>query len=743
MTRILCRFSVQINRGKKIKDTFCLYSSYDFDNMPPEVAAKKTKAGNVVVSVLGQNLPRLADWEIAFEGDWKFSKKYKWTFIASKYEMISPSTEKGIVKFLSSKVFPGIGKRTAQAIVKEFKKDTLDVIEKTPNLLLRIPGINIDRVGTIAECYQKNIAYSKLCSYLATYSVSNRVASSIYDEFKDSSLEDIKKNPYILQDVKGVGFQTCEKIARAENVGLDSFARIGGATKQILLSNVETGNMFMVYDEFEKKSLALLNAGISPEPVSIERFRDYIKSAAKNGEIVCRAKKYIFLKEFDESEECISRKVSMLLDPANMLGLQVKKVSNYLDDYCASSDIKLSDNQKTAVVKSLMARLSIITGGPGTGKTTILKAIISVFKRLHPKDEVTLLAPTGKAARRMSEATGHEASTIHSKLQIYDENKAGNCIVEKGLVVVDEASMVDSLLMDKLLKAISSRDNQLVIIGDIDQLPSVGPGQVLKDMIASGVIPVSRLTEIFRQADGGSIIDNAYKVNHNRSDLIYDDSFQMVTVKDEQDAVEKIKEIYAEETSEYGIDNVALLSPLRRTQNRFTCVSDGLNSILQDEIIPSTAMSATFNGTEYRVGDRVLQWRNTKVSSNGDIGTIEEIIQTDGGVFVKIAWENGHTTEESKESMNDITLAYSISIHKSQGSEYDCCIIPLLSDQICRLFQSNLLYTGITRSKKKTILVCDEGHRALDYCVTANHKQKLQRNTLLMQRIKSVVKATA
>ena len=210
----------------------------------------------------------------------------------------------------------------------------------------------------------------------------------------------------------------------------------------------------------------------------------------------------------------------------------------------------------------------------------------------------------------------------------------------------------------------------------------------------------------------------------------------MVTVKDEQDAVEKIKEIYAEETSEYGIDNVALLSPLRRTQNRFTCVSDGLNSILQDEIIPSTAMSATFNGTEYRVGDRVLQWRNTKVSSNGDIGTIEEIIQTDDGVFVKVAWENGHTTEESRESMNDITLAYSISIHKSQGSEYDCCIIPLLSDQICRLFQSNLLYTGITRSKKKTILVCDEGHKALDYCVSADHKQKLQRNTLLMQRIK-------
>ena len=737
--RLLCVFSKTYNSTKRISDTFCIYSSNDFSHMPPEVA-KANRSGKAVVKVIGQNLPRLSDWTIAFDGEWKFSKRYGYTFYASRYDLLSPSTQKGIIRYLSSNVFPGIGQKTATAIVEEFKNETLDVIEKTPNLLLRVPGINIDKVGTITECYQKNIAYSKLCSFLATYSISARTASSIYETFKDKSLEDIKNNPYILQEVKGVGFGTCEKIARVEGVALDSFIRMEGATKEILLSNSEMGgNMFMLYEDFEKKSLDLLNNALDPAPVSVDRFHEFIKAAVKKHKLVFRAKKFIFLKEYDESEEYISKKIANLLDMSNCLNLQVSKVSDYLDDYCASSAINFTENQKIAVIKSLMTRLAIVTGGPGTGKTTILKAIIAVFKRLHPNDEVTLLAPTGKAARRMTEATGYPASTIHSKLQIYDEFNAGTGMIEPGLVVVDEASMVDSLLMDKLLKAVSSKENEIIFIGDIDQLPSVGPGLVLKDMIASGCIPVSKLTDIFRQADGGSIIDNANKINHNLNDLVYDQSFELVKVRNEEEAVEKIKDIYAEETSIWGIDNVALLSPLRRTQNRFTCVSDGLNSVLQDQIVPSSSQSVVFNGTEYRIGDRVLQWRNTKASSNGDIGTITGIVQTDDGIFVKISWENGNETEETRESMADITLAYSISIHKSQGSEYDCCIIPLLSNQICRIFQTNLLYTGVTRAKKKVVLLTD-GNKALDYCISNNRENK--RNTLLMQRIRSAIETS-
>ena len=702
--------------------------------MPPEVA-KANRSGSAVVKVVGRNLPRLSDWTIAFEGAWRYSKKYGHTLFADRYELISPSTLKGIVRFLSSKTFPGIGEKTAEAIVKEFKNETLDVIEKKPALLLRVPGISLDRMNTISECYQRNIAYSKLCSYLAVFGVGDHAVSRIYESLGDRSLDDIRANPYILQEVKGVGFRTCEKIARSEGIALDSYIRMEGAAREILLSDSEySGNTFMLYEDFEKKSLDLLNNALDPAPVSEKRFREYIRSAAAADKLVFRGKRYIFLKEYDDAEDYISGKIGRFLDEANCLGLQVSRVSRVLDDYCRSSDIDFTENQKTAVIRSLMARLSIITGGPGTGKTTILKAIIAVFRLLHPDDEVTLLAPTGKAARRMSETTGHESSTIHSKLQIYDDFKTASCIIEPGLVVVDEASMIDTLLMDRLMKSVSSRENQIIFIGDINQLPSVGPGQILKDMIGSARIPKSELTEVFRQTEGASIIDNANKINCNQNNLVYDSSFELVSVQNEERALEKIRNIYSAEIAKYGIDNVALLSPLRRTQNRFKVVSDSLNSVLQNEIVPSGVLSATLNGTEYRLGDRVLQWRNTRLSSNGDIGTVSDITQTDDGVFVKIIWENGTVTEESRESMSDITLAYAISIHKSQGSEYDCCIIPLLSDQICRLFQKNLLYTGITRAKKKIILVCD-GKKALNYCIS--NSRETRRNTLLLQRIKS------
>ena len=736
MTKILCRFAKTLNNVRRISDSFCIYSSDDFANMPPEVA-KVNRSGLAVVKVVGKNLPRLADWTISFEGEWKYSKKFGWTFFADRYDLIEPSTLTGIVRYLSSKAFPGIGEKTATAIVKEFKEQTLEVIEKTPELLLRIKGINIDRCGTIKEAYQRNVAYSKLGAYLAAYSISNSVASNIYESGK--TIEDIKANPYVLLEVKSVGFQTCEKIARAEKVALDSYVRIDGAAKSVLTSDSERcGNLFMVYDDFENKTLSLLNEGIDPAPVSLERFRDYIKAAVKGKKIVFRGGKYIFLKEYDDAEQFTAEKIGKMLDPKNSLGLSVKTVSSYLEDYCNSSAIHFTENQKNAVIRSLMTRLSIITGGPGTGKTTILNAVISVFKRLHPSDDVTLLAPTGKAARRMTEATGHDAYTVHSKLQIYDDAlKAASTVIEPGLIVVDEASMLDALVMDKLLRAISSKCNQIIFIGDINQLPSVGPGLVLKEMIASEAIPVSRLTEVFRQkGKGASIIENAEKVNHNQTDLVYDSNFQLVTVKNEEDALVKIEQIYADETKKLGIDNVALLSPLRRTQNRFMVVSDGLNAYLQKQIVPANNMSVTFNGTEFRAGDRVMQWRNTKESSNGDIGVVSDIIQTDDGVFVKIKWENGNETEEIRETMSHITLAYSISIHKSQGSEYDCVIIPLLSDQICKGFMSALLYTGLTRAKQRVYLVTDEGNKALNYCIMNNSQTR--RNTLLSARIRAL-----
>ena len=733
-TKICCKFSKTYNSIRNVKDYFCIYSSNDFDNMPPEVA-KANRSGNAVVKVMGQNLPRLSDWTFQFEGEWKYNKKYGYTFYADRYEMLKPSSLKGIVKYLSSSAFPGVGPKTAQAIVDEFKDETIDVIEKTPELLLRVSGITIDKMGTIKESYNKNIAYSKLVSYLSAFGVPQNALESIYDAYGTKAIEKIKVNPYILQDFRGIGFYTCEKIARIEDIALDSYDRIFGAIKETIKSICESnGHMFMPYDSLELKAINMLNDQLNPKPVTTDLFRTAIKRFVKNETIVIRGGKYIFLKDYDEAEDYTAKKLNLLNN--QKIKLSFKDVHPKVLDYCSRMSIKLSDNQQLAIEKSLLNRVSIITGGPGTGKTTILKALVEIYKAMNPEEVITLLAPTGKAARRMTETTGYPAQTVHSKLGIYDNYGAVN-LIEPGLIVVDESSMLDSFVMYSLMRAIEYKNTQICFVGDVDQLPSVGSGLVLQDIIKSEAIPVSRLTEIFRQkGNDGVLIDNAYKVNHNDTNIEYDNSFINISVKDENEAIDKITTLYTSKIKEYGVDNVALLSPLRRTQNgRFTCVADGVNSIIQKELISPTAASVVFNGTEYKIGDRVLQWRNTKESSNGDIGTIKDIVQTDDGIFIKVDWENGNSTEENRETMSDITLAYAISIHKSQGSEYDCVIIPMLKKHICKMFRTNLLYTALTRAKKQVILITDCDSEAVNYCITNGNANN--RNTMLAPRIKA------
>lgn len=737
MPTLTCKFSPTFNRSRRILDSFCMYSSSDFDNMPKEVA-KVNKSGNCIVKVLGNNLPRLADWSIRFTGDWKYNAKYGWSFIVEHYELLKPSTLKGLVRYLSSNIFKGVGVTTANAVVKQFKEETLDVIENTPELLLRVPGVNIEKLDTIKECYNKNVAYSKLCSYLSVYSISPNVSSKVYDRFKKDALEMIQANPYILMDIEGIGFVTCEKIARNEGVALDSEIRIKSAIRQTLIDEgIESGHMFMDYSDFEKKCLKTLNEAIVPEPVNTDRFRDIIKKI-KDTDVAFRSK-LILLKEYDEMEQIISEKVCRMLSPEFKLSVPNETIVQKLEDYCRTCTIQPSEGQKEAIVRSLSNRVSVITGGAGTGKTTILNGIIAVYKSLYPDKEITLLSPTGKAARRITEATNYPAQTIHSKIQIFKEQLEYASEIDPGLVVVDESSMIDANVMAKLSRSIGHKDHQLVLIGDVNQLPSVGCGAILKDLIESNVVPVTRLTEIFRQKDGGSVIDNAnIVINNLKKALICDDNFRIITVKNEAEGADKTVETVLNECNEWGIDNVITLSPRRVSKDgKYLCTAEGLNPLIQRLFINSTDVSATFNKTDYYIGDRVLQHVNNKDSSNGDVGVIKNIVQTDDGVFVEIEWENGNTTQENSETMKDITHAYAMSIHKSQGSEYSSVIIPLLSDQICPLFNSNLLYTAITRAKKRVTLIVDSP-KVIDYCIANNNVGK--RNTLLKLRIQSLSK---
>ena len=726
MDTVSVKFSPRFSLTKKMSDSFVIYSSSDYENLPLEL--KKTSAhGKVLVKTLGRNLPRLSDWTIRLYGRWKKSEQYGYSFICEHYHLVSPSSLKGIVRFLASKTFNGIGLKTAKAIVEEFGEDTLSIIELTPEELLKIKGVTYDKMQMISRCYLKNISFSKLASYLGEFGLSNDRISKIHDIYPE--IDTVAKNPYLLMNIKGVGFYTCEKIAVAEGVALDSKDRIKACVKQILHDEAESsGGTFMIYADAETKAMKMLN--FDGEHVSLDLLRKTLVELRDENSIVFRSK-HIMLKDYDEAESYIAEKIAMFNE--NKCQFTTEIVSKKVDEFMDSS-LKLSSQQKNAVITALSNRVSVITGGAGTGKTTILKAIISVYECLNPSGVVTMLAPTGKASRRMSEAVSLNAQTIHSKLKIYEDGQDDE-VIEPGIAIVDEGSMVDTIVMYKLLRAMDASKTQLVLIGDVNQLPSVGAGSVLNDLIESETIAVTRLSETFRQTSGSLIIENANKVINGDTNLKYGQDFCLIRVKNEEEGRKVTKDLFKDSINEFGIEQTALLTPRKEGKGKYLCVADEMNGVIQDELIPTSSKSAVFSGKEYRIGDRIMQCKNTQYTSNGDIGTITDITQEDDGVVVSVFWENGSSTKETRETMNSISLAYAMSVHKSQGSQYDCVIIPMFSNHVCPIYRSNLLYTAITRAKKKLIIVADSDY-AINYCIT--HKDAQRRNTMLCARLKTV-----
>ena len=643
-----------------------LCMTLDFENLPTSIARD---GGRAYVTITGTNLPNLENCFVEYFGEWVTNKKYGLQFKADSYQIVTPTTEKGLVAFLSSKSFHGIGTKTATAIVEKFGKSTIEVIEKNPNKLLVVKGCTPEKIGIIVDAYNRNLQYSKLAVFLGAYGLSSDNIAKINDEYGYKAIDMIKNDPYLLQDTRGIGFTTCDRIARNLNVALDSYKRIKGGILEVINKYIETtGDTYIDISYLMTKSLTLLNDGLDKDVVDENKLHVVLSSMKDNNLISCIGQRCVFLNKYENAEETSSSKLLSLINKP--IYIATSKVLMEIDSYQFSSNIKLSSKQLDAVYKTLTSRVSIITGGPGTGKTTVLCAVIECYKKLYKKP-VILMAPTGKASSRMSEVTGEQASTIHSKLQIYDSEKSDPIPLEDGLVVVDETSMVDTLLLDKLLKAVIHYNSQIVFVGDVDQLPSVGAGSVLQDMIESGIVPTTKLTEFFRQKEGSSVIENARLINKGDQKLTYDNDFQLVEAKDESDALAKIEELYKNEVAAYGLENVALLSPLRRTQGRFNCVSDSLNSTIQQVINPRKSDYDSYciiNNNEYRVGDRVLQWKNNSQTSNGDVGVISEIGEENGEVSVAIDWDNGKQTVENRETMADISLAYAISIHKSQGS---------------------------------------------------------------------------
>ena len=688
---------------------------------PPQSAV--SKYGTFVGT--GFNLPHSEDISLNLDGTWE-SSKYGLQLKINTCISILPKTEEGIIAFLSSGVLPYIKKKMAVRLYQTFGNDVFSVLENKPEELLKVRGITEKKLKAIQEAYTVNYGYQDLLMLLQPAGVSVSKIKKIVDKFGAAATEKVKNNPYVLFTINGFGFKTVDEIAQKTHTPLNDPLRIMGALKFVLTEAQNNGHLCMIQEELRSSAHSMLNEGFDIEAVSMDEVTCVIKQMALDGALK-GDNGYAYLAYNYDNESfaagCVRALLCNRVKPVN--------VDQPISDF-EKSNFPLAQKQKEAIEQFFRNRFSIITGGPGTGKSTVLKAILEVQHSIYPKTDVLLLAPTGKAARRMAEATGHEAFTIHSGLHIGEDT--GIDSIEKVLsdvVIVDEVSMCDMRLFAMLMAAIDPTKTRLLLVGDSDQLPSVGAGNVLNELITCGKVPVTRLDLVYRQGSGSIIPVNAEKINAGDSKLSYNREFRFIRADEPEFCFDTVVAQYIFETTNNGIENCCILCPMK---------SRGLNSVneynrqIQAAINPPAPNKPEIRlkNTVFRLGDRVMQTKNSENVSNGETGFIVEIkkdeddnelcgIRFDGKL--NVFWYYA-------EELQNITLAYSITIHKSQGSEFKSVIIPMMKSFYIML-KRNLLYTAVTRAKSKVILVGQKS--AVFMAVKKTETDK--RNTQLGRRI--------
>ncbi len=688
---------------------------------PPQSAV--SKYGTFVGT--GFNLPHSEDISLNLDGTWE-SSKYGLQFKISTCISILPKTEEGIIAFLASGVLPYIRNKMAVRLYQTFGNDVFSVLENRPAELLKVRGITEKKLKAIQEAYTINYGYQDLLMLLQPAGISVSKIKKIVDKFGAAATEKVKNNPYVLFTINGFGFKTVDEIAQKTHTPPNDPLRIMGALKFVLTEAQNNGHLCMVQEELRLSAHSMLNEGFENEVVSMEEVTYVIKQMALDGTLK-GDNGYAYLAYNYDNESfaagCIRALLYIREKPVN--------VESAIMDF-EKGNFPLADKQKEAIEQFFRNRFSVITGGPGTGKSTVLKAILEVQHSIYPKTDVLLLAPTGKAARRMAEATGHEAFTIHSGLHI-GENTGIDSIekVLSDVVIVDEVSMCDMRLFAMLMAAIDPTKTKLLLVGDSDQLPSVGAGNVLNELITCGKVPITRLNLVYRQGAGSIIPVNAEKINAGDSKLSYNQEFRFIRADEPELCFDTVVAQYIFEITNNGIENCCILCPMK---------SRGINSVneynkqIQAAINPPAPNNPEIRlkNTVFRLGDRVMQTKNSENVSNGETGFIVEIKKDeDDNQLCGIRFDGkSDVLWYYPEEMQNITLAYSITIHKSQGSEFKSVIIPMMKSFYIML-KRNLLYTAVTRAKSKVILV---GQRAAVF-MAVNKTETDKRNTQLGRRI--------
>ena len=661
-----------------------------------------------------------------FNGEFVSHNKYGEQFKVDSYERVKPEGKNSIVEFLSSGLFKGIGEKKAKLLVDTLGDDTLKVIIDNPSNLILIPGItkkNIDELHNSLLQYEES--YETIL-YLENIGFNTKDSIEIYNKYKNRTKKIIEDDIYsLVLDFNNISFKKIDIIAINNGIEKDNINRIRGALLYIMSEISYTyGHTFYYKEELILYLNRLLKINISDEIID-----KTFKSLEKDLLIILENDKY-YLKDIYDSELLISRRLLLL---SHEKGTKYKNIDKVLDEISKNIGIKYNDDQINAIKASLLNKINIITGGPGTGKTTIIKGIIELYRALNKLsyekllDELALLAPTGRAAKRMTEETSFPASTIHRFLKWNKEdnsfrvNEYNKSKVK--FIIIDESSMIDTLLMASLLKGLSV-NTKIIIIGDDKQLPSVGPGDVLHDIIESNSIDICRLEKLYRQGKGSNIIELAYNIRENsidksifnKNDLYYDECSEI-------DAIDIIKNICSDYL-DYPYHDFQVLIPMYKGINGI----DNYNKILQSIFNSSSKNKKELivGEVKYREGDKVIQLTNQPDDNvyNGDIGIIERIV-TGSKKEVYIDFD-GNIVRYTPSNFINFKLAYAISIHKAQGSEFKIVIMPILPSYKKMLYKK-LVYTGITRAKSKLYLVGDV--RCLDYAVK-NDNNDLRRTSL-------------
>lgn len=698
-----------------------------------------TCVGKLVSANVGENL--------ALEGEYVNNSRYGYQFSFSSYEVTLPTTLAGIEKYLASGLIKGVGPVTARNIVNHFKEQTFDIIEMSPSSLAEVKNISLKKALEIGDKFKELKKVQNTVMFLQKYNITTNMALKIYEIYGGNTIDVVKNNPYrLVEDVDGIGFLTADRIAQSIGIPKDSEYRVRAGILHALNNAVEkTGNTYLpkvmllsqaeAILELERNEYSELydNAlqGLTLDKTVIINWKN-------NVEIVIPSKYYYY-------ENTVAQKLALL---NSTQVIEKQEVDDEIAFFEQKNHIVFHEEQKEAIKNAINSGVSVITGGPGTGKTTIIKCIIDIVKQ--NKKRFMLLAPTGRASKRMSDSTGEEAKTIHRALEVASGDLANinrfvyneNNNFKTDVVIVDEVSMVDVALMSHLCKALP-RDCKLILVGDKDQLPSVGAGNVLDDIIKSGIITVTMLTKIYRQSDDSLIITNAHLINSGKMPLIDNSSKDFFF--EEKTTIDSIKQsivdLVVKRLPKFtGLDPIAIqvLAPLKAG----VCGIDNLNRCLQEAINPPSIskMELAVGNSIFRAGDKVMQTTNNynlvwkKLNGfieeegegvfNGDIGYIELIDYQTGEVVIN--FEDGRRCLYPRTDINQLSLAYAITIHKSQGSEFDVVILPAIAGP-SMILTRNLIYTAVTRAKKMVVLVGEQ--KNLKRMVSNNYT--VQRFTLL------------